>query len=350
MRHLRTFLRAEGDHFHVVSRIVGRQFFLGDAEKAFFHGLMRRLEKVAGVQVLTYCLMDNHVHLLLHTEEIDGDSISDAELVRRIRGLYSKAAARELEWQLEHWREKNNANQVKFWRERYLQRLGNLSEFMRVLKGSFSKWYNKKHGRVGTLWEDRYKVVLVQGMDAVLLKVAAYIDLNPVRAGMVRDPGAYRWSGYGEACGGGVAARRGIGRVTGTSQQRGWRDAQPTYRVLLFSEGLERTPGAKVEVVRNKYGDEIKRQAISTTDAERVMARKGELSVGEMLRCRVRYFTEGAIIGTREYVDEVFQAQTAEARGKRKTGARKMRGGDWGGLFALRELRKNAVGKAGPRE
>jgi REP element-mobilizing transposase RayT len=354
MRHSRLFLRAQGTHFHVVSRVVGRAFLLGEKEKGVFRKLMRRLEKVAGVQVLTYCLMDNHIHLLLRTEEIDGEAMSDGELVSRVGGMYSKAVAKELEWQLETWRKQKNENTLRYWRERYLARLGNLSEFMRVLKGSFSKWYNKEHERTGTLWEDRYKVVLVEESEAVLMKIAAYIDLNPVRAGMVEDPGTYRWGGYGEACGGGAEARRGLSRLTGASGTRGWRDAGPDYRMILWSEDLEHTPGAKVEVVRNRYGEEIEREARKAREwspggkAEKEVAGRGGMGLGELLRCRVRYLTDGVVIGSREFVDRVFNARPAEERGKRKTGARKMRGGAWGGLYSLRDLRKDVIGEVGP--
>ena len=197
MRYSRIFLRAQGNHFHVVSRIAGREFLLGDREKRVFHGILRRISRVAGVEVLTYCLMDNHVHLLLRTEAVeDPAAISDEELVARVRGLYRKQVAAELEGQLAEGRKRGDRVLVAQWRERYLGRLGNLSEFMRVLKNVFSKWYNQEHGRSGTLWEeDRYKVVLVEGSEAVLRKVAAYIDLNPVRAGLVEDPGEYGWSG-----------------------------------------------------------------------------------------------------------------------------------------------------------
>ena len=344
----------------MVSRIVGREFVLGEKEKAQFHRIMRRLEKVSGVQVLTYCLMDNHVHLLLRTEEVDGESIGDGELVNRVRGMYSKTLAEELEAQLKRGRRGKSASTHQFWRERYLSRLGNLSEFMRVLKSSFSKWYNKEHERCGTLWEDRYKVVLLEGSAAVLVKVAAYIDLNPVRAGMVEDPGDHRWSGYGEALGGGVEARRGLTRVTGADPRRGWRDAAPSYRMLLYFEGVKRgEPGTKVEVVRDRYGQEIRREqkqnrsrkAIGKEAAEKVIASGGKLSLKELLRRQARYLVDGAVIGTREFVDQVFAAQSAEKRGKRKTGARKMRGGDWGkdaeALYCLRDLRKNVIGGPG---
>jgi hypothetical protein len=73
-----------------------------------------------------------------------------------------------------------------------------LSEFMKGVKQRFTQWYNREHGRTGTLWEGRFKSVLVEGGFAARV-VAAYIDLNPVRAGMVSRPEDYRWSSYGVA-------------------------------------------------------------------------------------------------------------------------------------------------------
>ena len=127
--------------------------------------------------------------------------------------------------------------------------------------------------------------------------------------------------------------------------------AMPSLTRNLFMEGLEDAPGAKVEVMRNLHGDEIKRRgAISTEKVEAALKKKGEMNLGELLRCKVRYFTARTVIGTSEFVDRIFKAQPAGDRGKRKTGARKMRGGDWGegGLFSLRDLRKNVIGKPGP--
>ena len=376
MRYSRIFLRAQGNHFHVVSRIAGREFLLGENEKRVFHRIMRRIARVAGVEVLTHCLMDNHVHLLLRTEvleEPDPEAIGDRELVSRVRGLYRGGVARELEWQLEQARKRRDRAQVEALRTRYLGRLGNLSEFMRVLKNVFSKWYNKEHGRTGTLWEeDRYKVVLVEGSEAVLRKVAAYIDLNPVRAGMVEDPGDYAWSGYGESCRGGAEARRGLVRVMGVSRQRGWREAGPVYRRLLLVEGEEtgRSGGAEGEgrprqvVVRRRDGKVVERGAIAREKVEtemevesqaRVKKEREKAPAGpglqELLRKQARYWTDGVILGTREFVDRVFGEQDEEVRGKRKSGARRMRGGDWGdgGLYTLRDLRKDVFGDGGDR-
>ena len=85
---------------------------------------------------------------------------------------------------------------------RFTYRMHNLSEFMKTLLQRFTRWFNRTHQRTGTLWEERYKSVIVESGIAART-MAACIDLNPVRAGMNSDPAEYRWSSYGEAVGGG---------------------------------------------------------------------------------------------------------------------------------------------------
>ena len=80
-------------------------------------------------------------------------------------------------------------------------RMGSLPMFVKMLKQRYALGFNREHDRVGTLWEGCYRSVLVEPSREALLAVGAYIDLNPVRAGMVKDPKDYRWSGYGEAVG-----------------------------------------------------------------------------------------------------------------------------------------------------
>ena len=86
--------------------------------------------------------------------------------------------------------------------ERFTYRMHDLSEFMKGFMQRYTQWHNRAHQRSGHLWEDRFKSVIVE--DGIAARtIAAYIDLNPVRAGMVADPAGYRWSSYGEAVGGG---------------------------------------------------------------------------------------------------------------------------------------------------
>ena len=63
-----------------------------------------------------------------------------------------------------------------------------VSGYLQRLKQRFTQWFNRRKGRRGVLWEERFKSVLVEGSGDPLSTMAAYIDLNPVRAGLVEDP------------------------------------------------------------------------------------------------------------------------------------------------------------------
>ena len=70
----------------------------------------------------------------------------------------------------------------------------------------------------------------------------------------------------------------------------------------------------------------------------------GELPVSEVLRCRIRYFTDGAVLGSKQYLEEQNRAYRDRMGNRRKSGPKQMRGCDWGGLMVLRELRNNVFG------
>ncbi|WP_417685409.1 transposase [Pseudidiomarina gelatinasegens] len=70
-----------------------------------------------------------------------------------------------------------------------------ISGFMQKLKGSYTQFYNRKYKRTGTIWEQRFKQLLADG-ERYILELYRYIELNPVRAGMVRGPKQYHWSSF----------------------------------------------------------------------------------------------------------------------------------------------------------
>lgn len=202
------------------------------------------------------------------------------------------------------------------------------------MKERFSRWFNKRRERKGTLWMDRYKSVMVEGKGEPLHTMATYIDLNPVRAGLVDDPKNYRWCGYAEAVSGIRKAQRGLSKITGTPVD-GWENGgSEAYRCLLFSKGVEIKDAQNVNVVR---------QGVTAEEAHQVLKEKGKLSAMELVRLRVRYFSDGLVLGSQEFVESIFIENRSLFGPKRKTGARRLKGGD-GTLFSMRDLRKNALG------
>lgn len=211
--------------------------------------------------------------------------------------------------------------------------MGDVSAFVKTVKQRYSMSYNGRHGRKGTLWEDRFKSVLVENSEGAKTAVAAYIDLNPVRAKIVADPKDYRWSGYGEACGGGKQARAGLSAVHDSrwAEQPGtWRHIAKRYRVLLYTAGENR---------HEAYGERVIRPGIATTEVDGVIENGGKLTLQQALRCRVRYFTDGMAIGGQAFVDGVFERNRRFFGPKRRDGARRMRFAEWGDLRVARALR-----------
>ena len=225
--------------YHAISRVVDRRFVFGDAEREHFRMFMRMQENFSGCRVLAYCIMSNHFHLLLEVPPMPSGGISDEELLKRLHAIYTEAFVAEVGKELAEARAAGQARRVEEIRGRYLYRMHNLSEFMKTLLQRFTRWFNRIHERSGTLWEERFKSVIVESGIAART-MAAYIDLNPVRAGMVSDPAEYRWSSYGEAIGGGnkgngKKAREGLVRACVSHQGGGfdaekWKDVSRIYR------------------------------------------------------------------------------------------------------------------------
>ena len=330
-------------HYHCMSRVVDKRSIFGDEEKRCFRKIMRGLERMMGVRVVTYCLMSNHFHILLRVPDAGelqpADEVSDAELVEMVRPLFGAEAARGLALELANCDTWGFAEKKAQIREGFLKRRGRLDLFMKDLKQRFTQWYNRKEGRRGTLWEDRFKSVLVGDTEEALLTMAAYIDLNPVRAGMVGDPADYTWSGYGEACAGRATARGGLAMVLDPMgklvRKPGWGKVGAQYRKLLY--------GAGVEKGLNEDGSSIK-QGFSQEEALREISNGCRLPLWQALRCRVRYFTDGAVFGSGAFVEATFERHRDRYGTRRKTGARSMRGGQWGELRVLRDLRVGVFG------
>jgi REP element-mobilizing transposase RayT len=270
--------------FHCLSRVVDRRFILGDPEKEAFRRILRQCETFYGLNVLTYCIMSNHFHLLVEVPE--PRELSEEEALARIAALYPAKFVAGLRHDLDAFRKAGLEASAEALLDSFTRRMWSLSNFMKSLKQRFSSFYNRGHERTGTLWEERYRSIIVEGEDRALLTMALYIDLNPIRAGLVTDPADYRFCGYAEAVGGGSAARSGLSALVSWTP-RSWKTVQAEYRRLLYSTGEETSV----------------RKGFTRAETATVEAEEGQLPAGAALRHRVRYLSEGVILGSRGFID-----------------------------------------------
>ena len=320
-------------YYHIMSRVVARRMVFNDAEKERFRQIMRAAEEFSGIEILTHTTLSNHFHILLYVPE--REKVSDELFVLRFGALYDRGQTASVTAELHRLREAGQHEEAEALKSRYTYRMYDLSEFAKTLKQRITTSYNGRHRRKGTLWEERFKSVLIEGNANALAKVASYIDLNAVRAGIVRDPKDYRFCGYGEAMGGSTHARRGLCHVMRTlTRDPGWSPASKDYRKLLYIIGEQR--GISKTWTPLKPG--FRSQAV-----EVVIEAGGSLAINELLRCRVRYFTDGAVPGSKAFVEDVFQRHRLRFSPKRRTGARPMVGGQWGDLCTIRRLRLEVI-------
>ena len=310
--------KGEDGLYHCMSRIVGGDFIFNRLEKEVFIGRMWQLADFLGIEVLDYVVMSNHYHQLLEVPGVI--DISEEELLRRVRVYYgessreAKALAKALE---------QGGEAAQDQREQYLRRMGDISEYQKHLKQGFSSWYNRQRKRKGTLWMERFKSVLVEDCAEAREMVASYIDLNPVRAEMVDDPKNYRHCGYAAALAGDERCREGIKRIMVCDD---WEAAAAQYRTRLIVQGNKAASG--------------KRGTVSRELLLKTLAENGHLPTAELLLLRIRYFSDGLVIGSEQFVEKVFQQYRSHFGEKRKSGARPFKGLPSSGLSVIRDLRK----------
>ena len=157
-------------YYHCVSRIVDRRFVFGDEEKSYFSHWMRRLEKFCGVEVATWCLMSNHFHILVKVpEKARQPNLTVESLLELLPLLYRPEKVREIADELERARDSGDPRWTEQILERYEARRFDLSVFIKELKQRFSRWHNQRAARRGTLWEEKFRSVLVEDSERARL-------------------------------------------------------------------------------------------------------------------------------------------------------------------------------------
>ena len=253
--------------YHIISRAVLPGLPFNASDKDRLQSLILHFSQIYFTEILGFCLMDNHFHLLVRMFPEDyGD---EASLRERFRLAYGDKVA-------------FSSGKIKDFRKKW----SSLSAFVKEIKQSFSRYYNKQNGRKGYLWGDRFKSVIVQD-GRTLVNCLAYIDLNPVRANIVQRPEDYRWSSLGYHVQSGNRAKflsLDLGMVDWGIEIK---DRLQKYREFVYETGaLDSGKGARLDPKL------VKRER-----------KKGyKLTTADRLRYRTRYFTDSGVIGTKEFV------------------------------------------------
>jgi hypothetical protein len=117
-----------------------------------------------------------------------------------------------------------------------------------------------------------------------------------------------------------------------------WRRTAARYRIFLYLDGQEIAGGPEP--------GEQGRRGMKAEVVEAVVEQGGAMPVRQVLRHRVRYFCDGAVLGTAVFVNGIFEREQSLRKRfgeKRRSGARRMRGADWGELRVLRDLQKDVI-------
>ena len=145
----RVKLSGEG-HYHVIDRIAHKEFLLRDERiKRRLLDLLHRAAEFSGVDVCTYVVMDNHLHLCVHVPE--AGEIDEQTIIDRVGTLYGESRAVALRNELERLRSEGRDEEAVRILDRLRARMGDLSEFMKTFKQRVTQWYNRELGHEGTL-------------------------------------------------------------------------------------------------------------------------------------------------------------------------------------------------------
>ena len=296
-RFARIKVKGEPAVYHVMSRTALDGFVIGDVEKDFLLDLIKRLSRLYFAEIIGVCVMGSHFHLLCRMHL--GSEYSDEEIKKRYKDFFKgdeENKDREL-----------SDSQIEYFRSKW----EDLSEFIKDVKQGFSRFYNRRNNRRGFFWSERFKSVIVDNGET-LINCLAYIDLNPVRAGIVEKPEEYRWSSIGYHI------------------QRNNEDG-----FLSLDFGLKEF-GHKNPSERLSHYRRFLYEKGGIVDLEKERKREFELNEFDRFRYRTRYFIDSGVIGSKEFVDRIYQQFKHYFTSKKEKRPKAIKGLE--GVYSLKRL------------
>ena len=296
--------------YHLYSRIAAHKGEYPLSEPAPMRRLIQIIEHFSAIyfcEVAAFCVMGNHYHLVVKIDALR--EVRREELRARSRLMYPSRAS---QIQIDCWSDGE-------W-EHYRRRLFDVSEYMRNVQSAFARWYNYNYMRRGRFWADRFKSVYL-GDERAVVDCMLYVELNPVRAGIVQRPEEWHGSSL---------FLRVLGKDGWLTSLQDFLD-QPTGKKAL-REYCERLyyRGS----VPTKPGQKAISQAVLETEIARGFATRG------LYRKRLGFFVDGLAVGTECFIRE----QLARLRDEGRYIRRKNPIPQLGGVhLSLREQRSTAV-------
>jgi REP element-mobilizing transposase RayT len=314
MRRAREKVSGRGCYYHLMNRLAGARDShpLDDVDRERGMRLLRRLSGYYLLEIVSTCWMGNHFHVVLYAPSED-ELPSASDIASRHNAFYPDVPSRQISS-----RDKASCHRVG-------RNMVDISRFMKDYQQRYALYYNRAHDRRGHVWGDRFKSVILDRRDA-LWSVVKYVELNPVRAGLVSDPADYRHCSWGWKSG------------SGKHPFEAWfvkhmRSALGGEGDALDAEGLfAMFRGELARTIANESGASEEEMRDSVKAAER-----GESMPLRFLR-RTRHWSDGGIIGSKEFVRET----AALFRGRERVAGKRLSRGvsDSGAvLYCFKRLR-----------
>jgi REP element-mobilizing transposase RayT len=286
----RQLVPAEFGGYHIISRVAGGDFLFKAEDKDYFLNLLRRFVAGYFVQLHSFAIMSNHFHLLVTVSEDAAAKADSTELAHRLWTVNTGEFRKRSD---EGSRQKMGMKRIMLQetgQEKARERLSSISRFTQDLKQYFARYFNQKHQRLGCLWGSRFKGVIISHGNAQLA-CSAYVDLNPVRAGIVQRPEDYRWCSLGL-----LKKAPEVAKYLLTPVQLAGAEKRPWewYRSFVYESGGVAVAGEKVEGV----ADQAQKAGAAVPVVQAAKEKCQELQLDGRLINRIRNLSEGIVAGT----------------------------------------------------
>ena len=298
----------EAAFYHLTNRVAGwPDWFPFEDRRACrkLLNLMMFYVNAYRCRLAAFQIMGNHFHLIVYFEK--PRRLSRQELMESARKLYGgRAEAETARWTDAQW-------------EAFNERLFDVSKLMGNLGGQYARWYNRQYRRRGHFWGDRFKNPELLGIEAVQDAIL-YVELNAVRAGLVRRPEQWKWGSARWRFMGRDQALIPLEELFPSDREQ---DVYSGYRARLYYRGAVPTKDNQAAIPR----------WILHQEQQRGFTRAGAF------RRRLRFLTDGLAVGPAEQVAQLLETYRQRGRYRRRRHPIPHLGGV---LFSLREQRSTA--------